>query len=463
MAKKLHISPYVLVLASFATIILIGAILLWMPFSNQTAENSALGINLASSATPWNFEWGKRFLDSLFNSTSAVCVTGLTPYPNISIQYTLTGKIVLMALISLGGLGFVSIFTFVLTSLGGHLGFLDRYVIKEALGVDSIHGIIRFVRKMLLITLCFEVGGALIYAIVFIPKFGFQQGVLFSIFHAISAFNNAGFDILGSTSFQAYAENPIINLNTMLLIVFGGLGFPVIIELLNSRRIHNWSVYTKIVLLATGTLIVGGAVGLLLTEIGMSHMSVWQAFFTSVSARTAGFATADMNSVSLAGRILVMVLMFIGASPLSTGGGIKTTTGFVVFLTIYSFIRGKKVHAFKRSIANSTIIKAMSLTAIALVATLIGFTLVDRFETGRPILAAYDSTAYLFECFSAFGTVGFSQGVTPWLTVGSKIVLILLMFFGRVGPMTAIAIFSDAMNKEENKHFAYIEESLPIG
>jgi len=155
--------------------------------------------------------------------------------------------------------------------------------------------------------------------------------------------------------------------------------------------------------------------------------------------------------------------MFIGASPLSTGGGIKTTTGFIVFLTIYSFISGKHPHAFKRTFSNSTIVKAFSLTAIALVAVMVGFVIIERLEVNRPELAAFDSTAYVFEAFSAFCTVGLSQGVTPLLTVGSKIVLILLMFLGRVGPMTTIAMFSDAMTRENKKPFAYIEENLPIG
>jgi len=463
MFKRKNRSPYGLVLISFAAIILIGTVLLWLPWSNLPVEAMSGGSNLASEATPWNFDWGTRLINAFFSATSAVCVTGLSPYASIAAQLTLFGKIVMMVLISLGGLGFISVFTFVVTAVGGHLGFIDRYIIKEALSLDSIHGIIRFVRKMLLITLTFEVFGALIYATVFVPRFGWSEGILFSVFHSISAFNNAGFDLLGSTSFVAYANDPIININTMALIIFGGLGFPVIIELLRFKRIRNWSVYTKIVLFTTAVLVVGGAVILYGVEFGVSNLSVWQALFASVTARTAGFSTVDMNTVSLAGRMIICVLMFIGASPLSTGGGIKTTTGFIVFLTIYSFISGKHPHAFKRTFSNSTIVKAFSLTAIALVAVLVGFVVIERLEVNRSELAAFDSTAYVFEAFSAFCTVGLSQGVTPLLTAGSKIVLILLMFLGRVGPMTTIAMFSDAMTRENKKPFAYIEENLPIG
>ncbi len=463
MFKKKNRSPYGLVLVSFAAIILVGTVLLWLPWSNLPTEALSGGSNLASSATPWDFDWGLRLLNSFFSATSAVCVTGLSPYASIAAQLTLFGKIVMMVLISLGGLGFISVFTFVVTAVGGHLGFIDRFIIKEALSLDSIHGIIRFVRKMLLITLVFEIFGAFVYAFVFVPQFGWSQGILFSVFHSISAFNNAGFDLLGNTSFLAYASDPIININTMALIIFGGLGFPVIIELLKFKRMRNLSVYSKIVLFTTGVLIVAGAAVIYAVELGVSDLSVWQALFTSVTARTAGFSTADMNSVSLAGRMIICVLMFIGASPLSTGGGIKTTTGFIVFLTIYSFISGKHPHAFKRTFSNSTIVKAFSLTAIALVAVLLGFIVIERLEVNRVELAAFDSTAYVFEAFSAFCTVGLSQGVTPLLTGGSKIVLILLMFLGRVGPMTAIAMFSDAITREDKKPFAYIEENLPIG
>ncbi len=463
MFKKKNRSPYGLVLISFAAIILIGTVLLWLPWSNLPLEANSGGQNLASSSTPWDFDWGTRLINAFFSATSAVCVTGLSPYVSIAAQLTLFGKIVMMVLISLGGLGFISVFTFIVTAVGGHLGFVDRYIIKEALSLDSIHGIIRFVRKMLLITLCFEVLGAFIYAFVFVPQFGWSDGILFSVFHSLSAFNNAGFDLLGSTSFTAYANNPIININTMALIIFGGLGFPVIIEMFRFKRIRNWSVYTKIVLFTTAVLIVGGAAVLFSIELGVSNLSVWQSLFTSVTARTAGFSTADMNSISLAGRMVICVLMFIGASPLSTGGGIKTTTGFIVFLTIYSFISGKSPHAFKRTFSNSTIVKATSLTAIALVTVLLGFIIIERLEINRSELAAFDSTAYMFEAFSAFCTVGLSQGVTPLITVGSKIVLILLMFVGRVGPMTAIAMFSEAMTRENKRPFAYIEENLPIG
>ncbi len=463
MFKRKNRSPYGLVLISFAAIILVGTVLLWLPWSNLPVEAMSGGSNLAHEATPWDFDWGTRLINSFFSATSAVCVTGLSPYASIAAQLTLFGKIVMMVLISLGGLGFISVFTFIVTAVGGHLGFIDRFIIKEALSLDSIHGIIRFVRKMLLITLTFEVFGALVYAAVFVPRFGWSDGILFSVFHSISAFNNAGFDLFGSTSFVAFANDPIININTMMLIIFGGLGFPVIIELLRFKRIRNLSVYTKIVLFTTAVLIVGGAIVLYGVEFGVSNLSIWQALFTSVTARTAGFSTVDMNTISLAGRLIICVLMFIGASPLSTGGGIKTTTGFIVFLTIYSFIRGKHPHAFKRTFSNSTIVKATSLTAIALVAVLLGFVVIERLEINRVELAAYDSTAFVFEAFSAFCTVGLSQGVTPLLTVGSKIVLILLMFLGRVGPMTTIAMFSDAMTRENKKPFAYIEENLPIG
>jgi len=252
----------------------------------------------------------------------------------------------------------------------------------------------------------------------------------------------------------------------MLLIVSGGLGFLVWFDILSKRSIRNWSAYTKVVLTMTAILIPFGAIALLATEWSQtSGLTIMQALFHSISARTAGFSTIDMNTISLAGRLFLMILMFIGANPISTGGGVKTTTIFIIVLAIISFIRGKKVHAFKRSFSDSTVIKAMALTFIAGVLVFMSIIIIERLESGNPNYTPgqFDASAFMFEAFSAFGTVGLSQGVTPFLTDGSKIILAMLMLLGRTGPMTMFAIVSESMNKADKMHFKYIEATIPIG
>ena len=447
MFTKLKISPYLLVFLSFVALVFIGTLLFSLPFSHR------------------DMQWG-GFIDSLFLSASAVCVTGLSPYASVIAELTLFGQIVLLLLIAMGGLGFITVFTFVVTLSGRRIGIIERFIIKEALSLSSMKGVINFVRKVIFITLTIEAIGIIPYAIVLIPEYGIAQGLFQSLFLSVSAFNNAGFDLLGATSLQAYANNIIINITTMVLIISGGIGFLVWIELLSRRPLRTWTAYTKIVLLMTAILIPFGTVALLVTEFGQtSGMTFMQALFHSVSSRTAGFSTIDVNNISLAGRLFLMILMFIGASPISTGGGIKTTTIYIIVLAIISFIRGKKVHAFKRSFSDATVIKAMSLTFIAGIVVFLAVVAIERLENANSTYPAglFDASAFVFEAFSAFGTVGLSQGVTPYLTGGSKIILALLMLLGRTGPMTMFAIVSESMTKTDKMHFKYIEATIPIG
>lgn len=447
MITKFKISPYLLVFLSFVALILIGTLIFALPFSHRDGQ------------------WG-NFINSLFLSTSAVCVTGLSPYASVVDELTLFGQIILMVLIALGGLGFITVFTFFVTLSGRRIGIIDRYIIKEALNLSSMKGVVSFVRKVIFITLIIEGIGIIPYMFVMVPRFGFWHGLFQSAFLAVSAFNNAGFDLLGSTSMQLYATNWIMNLTTMILIVAGGLGFLVWIDMLSKRPARNWTAYTKVVLTMTAILIPIGAIVLLLMEWQQSSgLTIMQAVFHSVSSRTAGFSTIDMNRLSLAARLFLMILMFIGANPISTGGGIKTTTAFIIVLAIVSFVRGKRVHAFKRSFSNTTVIKAMSLTFIAGILVLVAIIGIDRLEAafGSYPQDLFDASAFMFEAFSAFGTVGLSQGVTPFLTDGSKIILAILMLFGRTGPMTMFAIVSESMNRADKSHFQYIEATIPIG
>jgi len=447
MIRKLKFSPYLLVFLSFVALILIGTFLFTLPITHRDGQ------------------WGS-FFDALFLSASAVCVTGLSPFSSLIDELTILGQIILMVLIAIGGLGFITVFTFIVTLSGRRIGIIDRYIIKEALNLSSMKGVINFVRKVIFITLIIEGLGIIPFMFVMVPRFGWLEGLFQSVFLSISAFNNAGFDLLGSTSLQAYSGNILVNVTMMVLIISGGLGFLVWVDILSGRSPRTWTAYSKVVLLMTAILIPLGAVTLWLTEWHQpQQLTIMQAIFHSISARTAGFSTIEMNQVTLAGRLLIIVLMFIGANPISTGGGIKTTTTFIIALAIISFIRGKKVHAFKRSFSNTTVVKAMALTFIAAMFVFVSIVAIERIESFNTTYpeGVFDASAFMFEAFSAFGTVGYSQGVTPYLTGGSKIILSLLMLLGRTGPMTMFAIVSESMNKADQTHFDYIEATIPIG
>lgn len=440
--RKLRISPYLLVLISFASVIFLGSFLLVLPFSHT------------------NNSWA-NYYDSLFLSTSAVCVTGLSPYTNLSNELTLFGKIVLILLVQIGGLGFITIFTFFLSMLGIKLGAVDRFMIKEALNVTRFDGVISFVKTAIKYTLIIEGIGIILNGIYFIPKFGWKDGPFVSIFHTISAFNNAGFDILGPSSLINYSNEIYLNIITILLIVIGGLGFPVVDDIIKNRP-KKWSAFTKIVLVTSSTLIVFGTIALLVFE-SSNNITFLEALFQSVSARTAGFSSIDMSKLTLPGECIIEMLMFIGASPLSTGGGVKTTTLFVLLLAIMSHIRGKKTIAFKRYISNNSVMKAMSLVFVAIFVLIFGFLTICLIEKTNDATVEKDASRILFECFSALGTVGFSQSLTPILSSGSEMILCLLMFFGRVGPMTVVSVFSNSLNKDETQRVKYIEENVVVG
>jgi trk system potassium uptake protein TrkH len=448
-----HLSPYVLVLLSFLSVILLGTILLALPWSHQDGL------------------WGD-WIDSLFLATSATAVTGLSPYQAIAQELTIFGQIIVLLLISIGGLGLITIFTFIIILTGRRIGLFDRYVLKEVLNLASMEGAVKFVKRIVLITLIVEGLGMIPYMFVFVPEFGWVEGTYQALFLSVSAFNNAGLDILGSTSLQAYVDNPLINMNTVILIFLGGLGFLVINDIFFDHREEDkkdyftikkpekWSVYSKIVILTSISLIVLGAVMIYVIELGHSNgeLSFMAAFFQSVSSRTAGLATIDLNNLSFAGKLILMGLMFIGANPISTGGGIKTTTAFLIFMAIFGFFRQEKPHAFRRSFSADSLLRSFIIFVLSIVIILVATLVVERFEAGQP---TSNPIPYLFEVISAYGTVGFSLGITPSLSIGSQLVLSLVMLIGRIGPLTAFAAFTDSLKKESTVE--YIEEYVPIG
>ena len=441
MKKKKRLSPLIVIVLSFLGIIVFGVILLKLPFAVQSRES--LG-------------WA----DAIFLATSAVCVTGLSTIANLAATLSVFGKVVLALLIQVGGLGIVTIAIYVLVILGIKIGVTERYVLKEALNQHTIAGMVRLVRSIIFTTLIIESVGMVINFIVFIQDYSFWSALGISAFHSISSFNNAGFDILGDTSLQAYSGNILLNINTMVQIIIGGIGFIVIQDLLKKRSWKGLSLYSKIVLKTTLFLIVAGT---LLIKIMEGGNATWlQALFQSVTTRTAGFSTIDMNLFSYTTLTVLMVFMFIGASPNSTGGGIKTTTFYVIFRATWSFIRGKPTIIKNRKLDDDNRAKAYTLLLLALSSTFVIFIIVASIEMHN---TAYDMTfmKVLFETVSAFGTVGLSMGITPYLMPSSKLVLSVLMFLGRLGPITIFGIVNTNWGHPYISTVDYPLEKIIIG
>lgn len=440
------LNPYIIILLSFLSVILLGAGLLVLPFANQDGA------------------WG-NFVNALFTSSSAIAVTGLSVY-DLSVQFSFFGQLVIILLMIIGGLGIITIFSFFTVLLGKKIGIMERYILKEALNLNSMNGVIIFIKRIVFISSMFIFFGALIFSIVFIPEFGFFSGIFYALFHAVSSFNNAGFDIFG-TSLMGYQGNLLIELTTMFLIISGGLGFLVWIELFRHKfNVKKVTTYSKVVLTMTPILIVLGTLLLLLTELnGSLGLTFNMALFTSVSSRTAGLTVISIRELTNASKFILIILMFIGANPISTGGGIKTTTTFIVVLSIFAMFSGKRVHAFKRTFPLVSILKALALVVISvsfIMTMVIVIEYIEQFNQTYPE-GIKTSTALLFEVVSAFGTVGFSEGITPYLSVPSKLILSLVMLLGRIGPIAMISVFSDKISWSEGGTFEYMEATVPVG
>ena len=453
--KHRSVSPYLLVLLSFVGAILLGSLLLSFPFAHKDGQ------------------WG-NYIDSLFISTSATCVTGLSSYSQgIGGELTLFGQIVVLVLIQIGGLGFITIFTFFISFFYRKMQFKDRLFLSQAVNSNTVAGVSKFVRRVISIVFVSESIGFLLGLPVFlsVPEYSTGEALWASAFTAISAFNNAGFDIFGPYSLMRIQENPIIyNLPTwayyymcsyiMILIILGGLSFITIIDVVVLRqKPRQWNAFVKIVLLTTGILLVGGFGIFCLTDVINGHITVFEALFQSVTLRTAGFATFDQSVLSNAGRTVSCLLMFIGGSPISTAGGIKTTTFFIIILCLVRFLQGRKITAFKREYTRLSILKAMTLVFLSILTILLGFVIISSIETDP-----WDTEGNLFfETFSAFGTVGLSMGITPALAGGSKLVLVILMFFGRLGPITLFQLFQKQRDAEKTLHYKHVETDVIIG
>lgn len=432
--RQSHISTMQLLVSGFLGIILAGAVLLWLPVSNQQPI---------------------AFIDAFFTSVSAVCVTGLvTIVPGA--QFTLFGKVILLILIQVGGLGIIVCMTVFFMLLGKRITLRQRIYIQQTYNMDTLSGMVRLIRWVLKVTLVVEAMGAIGYAIRFVPLYGIGKGIWYSIFHSISAFCNAGIDILGDSSLAGYVTDPVINLVTMALIISGGLGFTVWSDILHVLKIREtyqrtpgrifrqMSLQTKMTLVITGILIAAGGIGIFCLEYSnadtIGAMSngdkLLASFFHAVSTRTAGFATVAQGGFRDATILFSCILMFIGGSPGGTAGGIKTTTAGMLLFSCVAVLRGgKDTECFGRKIAAENVRTGASIVMVAVLALLGGTILVAAAE---PAMALGD---VIYETTSAIGTVGLSTGITPMLSDFSKCVIMFLMYIGRLGPVTVVLAF----------------------
>ena len=408
-----------MITVSFFLLILIGSFLLFIPVSQTGREPVS-------------------FLDAVFTSCSAVCVTGLVVH-NTATCWTVFGKIVILGLIQVGGLGVITVIIAISLVTGKKIGLRQRNLMQNAVNAPKIGGIIRFTRFLLLFTFAVELSGALLLSIPFVRAYGFSSGAARALFHSISAFCNAGFDLLGDktsyVSLTAFRSNAFVNLIIMALIIIGGLGFLTWEDLIANRfRPKTLLFQTKAVLTVSAVLILVPAVFFFFFEFGHDSIGTrfLESFFQSVTTRTAGFNTAEIGSMKESSLIVMILLMMVGGSPGSTAGGMKTTTFFVIIIASAGFLRRKKsISAFERSIPSQAVWEAFTLMVLYFSLLFAGSTVLNLSE-GLPMISC------LFECASALGTVGLTTGITPGLNSVSKIVLIAFMYFGRVGGLTLV-------------------------
>lgn len=441
--KEKSFTPVQILAIGFVIVIFIGTILLSLPIASKSGVRTPI-------------------IDCFFTSTSATCVTGLITL-NTSTYWSYFGKTVIMILIEVGGLGFMSFATLFALIVGKKITLSERLIMQEAMNSFSMQGIVRLAKYILYFTFLVEAIGAILLSTQFIPLYGISKGIYFSIFHSISAFCNAGFDLTGN-SLIPYSSNVIIMLVISMLIIVGGLGFYVWNEIYNYRKTKRISTHSKFVIAVTGVLILCGTVLMLLFEYNnpetLKNQPLWNkilaSFFASITPRTAGFNSISTSGMTVSGKFLTIILMFIGGSPGSTAGGIKTTTVGILIMTVICVLKGKQdTEVFKRRISKNLIYRAFSIA-------LIGFFLVITVTMLLSITqSSFSFMDLLYEATSAFGTVGLTLGVTPKLTNIGKIIISITMYCGRVGPMTvALAL---AQKVREKPSIRYPEDKIMVG
>ena len=439
MKRRFRLSTTQIIMLSFLCMILLGSFLLSLPVSSATGE-----------AVP--------YLDALFTATTATCVTGLVTLPTVS-TWSVFGQVVILLLIQIGGLGVVTIISAVMILFHKRMGIGDRLLLQDAFNLNSLTGIVRFVKRVIAGTFLVEGIGALLYMTVFLPEFGWK-GIWISVFTSISAFCNAGIDIIGENSLCDYATNPMINLVTSLLIILSGIGYIVWWDVLQNIRksagkrrkiFQNLTLHSKIAISTSLILIFGGGLMILLLEYhnpltigGLSLFDKIQvSLFQSVTTRTAGFATVPQQDLTNASSLLCLLLMFIGGSPVGTAGGIKTVTVAVLAVSALATIQNKnEVTLFQRNISKQAVNKAVAVTAMSFGILFVSTLLLSA-------VTSADALDILYETVSATATVGLTRNLTPSLNEAGKIIIIATMYLGRVGPIS-LALALNANQKHQN-------------
>lgn len=453
-----YLAPSQILVVGFLLVIAIGTLLLMLPISTSQGETT-------------------HFIDALFTATSAVCVTGLSVVSTFS-HWSVFGKVVILMCIQIGGLGFMSLVSMMFIVMGKRITLKNRIIMQEALNYNTTAGIVRFTKSIVLGTLCIEGIGALLLTFVFIPEYGFIKGLGYSIFHSISAFCNAGFDVLGANSLEPYVGNTIVNMTIMLLIIIGGLGFSVWVDTYNmfkikkaakehftwKQAIYKLSVHTRLVWVITIGLLIIGFLFFFCVEftnpntLGMLTFKekLYAAMFQSVSPRTAGFTTIPLAEMTDTSKVMTMILMFIGGSPAGIAGGVKTVTVGVLILCALSTLKGREnTVVFKRRIPLHLITRALTIIMISISVVVVMVMILSFTED-------FTFIEILFEVISAFATVGTTLGITAQLSIIGRITIIVAMFIGRLGPIT-MAVALMIRQGEDKGTIGYPEEKIMVG
>lgn len=448
---RYHFSTTQIIMLSFLILILLGSVLLAMPFSAVDGK-----------AVP--------YIDALFTATTSVCVTGLVTVSTMS-AWSIWGQMIILLLIQIGGLGVITIISMFMINLHKKIGLGDRMLIQAAFNLNTMSGLVKFVKKVVLGTFIVEGVGALLYMLVFVPDFG-VRGVWISIFNAVSAFCNAGMDVLSENSLCEYALNPVVNIVTCLLIILGGIGYIVwwdVVRVLRNlkrqglRCFKGLTLQSKLAVSMTVFLILGGAVLIFIFEynnpLTMAGCSIWDriqlSLFQSVTTRTAGFATIPQQNLTNASSIISLLLMFIGGSPAGTAGGIKTVTMAVLVASAFASIRNRnEVVFFNRTIPKEAISKSVAIMSMSFATAFVATVLLSAVTD----VSALD---VMYETVSATATVGLSRGLTAALNIWGKIIIIITMYLGRIGPISLAIAFS--MRKEKSNIINNPIEDIVVG
>ena len=444
------IKPAQVMVIGFGALILLGGFMLNLPIASKNGESIG-------------------FLNALFTSTSAVCVTGLVVV-DTGTYWSEFGQFIIITLIQTGGLGFMTIATMFSLLTRKKINLRERLLIKESLNQGDLSGLVKLNRYIIMMTFVIEGIGALLLSIVYIPKLGLLRGIWYSIFHSISAFCNAGFDLMGSisgeySSLTYFVDNSLINFAICGLIILGGIGFPVLLDIINNKKYSKLNVHSKIVINTSAILIAIGVFFIFIAEFNNSNTlgslnmkeKLLSSIFQSVTLRTAGYNTIDLSLLGESTLFLMVILMLIGASPASTGGGLKTTTIATLFLTVKSFILGKEdIEVYQRRISDATVKKSLGIFFIGVFIVLFGTLMLTIVNPEFTLLES------VFEVISAYATVGLSIGGTPSLTVLGKVIIIILMFLGRVGSLTIFVALLSKSTRTKSK-IRYAEGKIIVG